>query len=390
MRALARCVACEDDAVAEPFRAVFSSTPSLDATMTAPIWILGATGRTGSAVARDLHARGLPVTLVGRDRARLVSLGIAGAEIVAAADVRAMIAALANARASVVVNTVGPFGAQAIAIARACPPGTHYVDVANDAVGCAALLAERVPTGSAWVTGAGFGFVATESIVAHLCRDRPPAATVRVTSVPYIATADNELVGEALAATILDALALGGRRYIGGELVRARFGAALETLTLPDRSVVTSGAAPVGDVVGAHRASRAPDAIATSGELPTGAAVRIAVPVIATLLELRPLRRFATRRIAAIRVPTPKHGRTSSYAHARVTWRDGTVREGWFSCGEAMAFTAASTGEVAARMATQSPPSGAYTPCELYGPELALACGATLQPHRASQVARPM
>jgi len=346
--------------------------------VTARIWILGATGRTGSAVARDLHARGLPLTLVGRDRARLAALGIAGAEIVVVADVPAMIAALAAAHASIVVNTVGPFGAQAIAIARACPPGTHYIDVANDAVGCAALLAERPPLGSAWVTGAGFGFVATECIVAHLCRDRPPAASVRVTSIPYIAGGDNDLVGEALAATIVDALVLGGRRYVGGKLVRASFGSARESLTLPDGSVITSGAAPIGELVAAQRASKAPDAVATSGELPTGAIVRAAVPVAATLLELRPLRRFVTRRIAAMRVPAPRHARTSSYAHARVTWPDGSVHEGWFCSGDAMEFTFASTAEIAARLATQSPPPGAHTPCELYGPELALACGATL------------
>jgi len=346
--------------------------------MTAPLWILGATGRTGSAVARELATRGLPVALVGRDRARLAALGIAGAEIVVVADVPAMTAAVAAGRASVVVNTVGPFGAQAIAVARACPPGTHYVDIANDAVGCAALLAERGTGTAAWVTGAGFGFVATESIVAHLCRGRSPAARVRVTSVPYLEGVENEVVGEALAATIVDAFALGGRRYVGGELVRASFGAAREALTLPDGSVVTSGAAPIGDVVAAQRASGAPDAIATSSEIPSGPVARVAVRAVSTLIENGSIRRFLTRRAAAMRTPAPKHRRTHSYAHARVTWPDGTVREGWFRCGDAMAFTVAATAEVAARLATEAPLPGAHTPCEMFGPELALACGATL------------
>jgi short subunit dehydrogenase-like uncharacterized protein len=44
--------------------------------MSAPeeIWILGATGRTGSAIARELAGRQLAPVLVGRDVARLRAL----------------------------------------------------------------------------------------------------------------------------------------------------------------------------------------------------------------------------------------------------------------------------------------------------------------------------
>jgi short subunit dehydrogenase-like uncharacterized protein len=72
---------------------------------------------------------------VGRDPTRLRELaGTIGGKprIVAAGSVDAVVTEPAQSTPAVVINTIGPFTETALPIARACPPGTHYVDLANE------------------------------------------------------------------------------------------------------------------------------------------------------------------------------------------------------------------------------------------------------------------
>src|SRR5918996_950749 len=179
-------------------------------------WVLGATGRTGSAVAARLHAQGTPLVLVGRNRERLetVAAGLDGTPQIMAGPLAAALAGLRRAAPAVVVSTVGPFTTTAAEVAGACPPGTHYVDVANELPAVEHLLGldRRGPAkGQTLVTGAGFGVLATESVLLRLCQDRPPAAEVRVDAVASVAT-EPGVLGAALAATIVQSLSYGGRQ----------------------------------------------------------------------------------------------------------------------------------------------------------------------------------
>src|SRR4051812_41021680 len=102
--------------------------------MSNEIWVLGATGRTGQAIARRLHERGAEVVLCGRDQGRLdrVAAGMPGVPTLTNADVRK--------GPAVVVNTVGPFTRTAAEVARSCPPGTHYLDMSNELAAAQAIL----------------------------------------------------------------------------------------------------------------------------------------------------------------------------------------------------------------------------------------------------------
>src|SRR3954464_9169651 len=106
------------------------------------IWILGATGRTGREIASRVAACGGTPVLVGRDAERLrktaAELGLNDAEVVETNDVAAEIA---RRRPAVVVNTIGVYAETAVPIARACLPGGHYLDLANDLVAMPRLLA---------------------------------------------------------------------------------------------------------------------------------------------------------------------------------------------------------------------------------------------------------
>ncbi len=340
------------------------------------IWILGALGRTGRGITAALAARGLPVVLVGRNRERLAA---SGAKFVVADGVEAIAAEIRRQRPSVVVNTIGEYAATAATIARACLPGGHYVDLAADLVAVPRLLdlhEEALAGGSTFVTGAGFGVLATEAVVAKLCEGRPAPSRVRVDALASVAV-EAGVVGVALAASIVDVLTTGGRRYENGRLVPARLGGDPQTLTLPDGETAKSGSVPSGELVAAQRASGAPSVAVTSALAPSSPVIRAVLPLLGRVLSVPVLRRFAVRRLAAVPTKAAPRPRTHSWGHAIVTWPDGTTREGWLRDSDGMNFTTAVVAEVAARLARGEGKPGAHTPTSALGADLAEAAGAT-------------
>ena len=355
--------------------------------MTETIWILGGTGRTGAAIATRLAARSIASVLVGRSANRLGAVASRiGAGTIIANGSAALAEAIRRGRPGVVVNTVGPFLTTAGPIIEAClAVGADYLDLANDMGAVPAILArhtEAVQAGSTLVTGAGFGATATESVVVRLCEDMPTAARVRTDMIPSIATEDG-VVGEAFAATLLDGMpgVPGGgrfqaRRITGGRVVAAGIGSRRIRLTTPDGAKVTSALLPLGELAAAQAASGASDAEAGSGEAPSGI-LRTILPALALLLRIGPLRRALTRRLAAVTTTAKPRPREHSWAHARVEWPDGTIREGWLQLGDASDATADFAAEVAARLAAGQGRPGAFTPAALFGQGLAEACGGT-------------
>jgi short subunit dehydrogenase-like uncharacterized protein len=346
------------------------------------IWILGATGRTGREIAAQVAARGGTPVLVGRNAERLrktaADLGLADVEVVETDEPAAEIA---RRRPAVVVNTIGGYAETAVPIARACLPGGHYVDLANDLVAMPRLLAlhdEAVAAGSTFVTGAGFGVLGTEAVVAQLCTDRPAPSHVQVDALPSVAI-DGGLLGEALAQSIISGLTTGGLRYEGGRMVPARLGADPREHSLPDGQTAKSAGAATGELLAAHLSSGAPAVVATSALIPGSRVARMLLPVAGALLKIAPLQRFAVRRLAAISAKPAPRPREHTWGHAVVSWADGTTREGWLRAGDAMDFTAGVAAEIAVRLDRGEGRPGAYTPARALGPEVAEAAGGTLQ-----------
>ena len=371
----------------------------MGAAMGTEVWILGGTGRSGRAIATELLSRGLSPILVGRDAARLQR---AAAEhnaatqpgtrtrTVVAASIEDMAAEIQRQQPAVVINTVGPFTTTAGPIARACLTGSHYVDLANDLPAVAALLdldQQAVAAGKTLVTGAGFGVTATESVVVQLSQqlgqqNKDAPVKVRVDMVPSLAM-EAGVIGEALAGTILDGFpdARGrgryeGRRYENGRLVRARIAGDPASLTLPDGTKVVTASMPLGELIAAQRASRAPNVVSASSEAPSSPAVRAVLPLATTLLAIAPVRAFARKRLAGVKLKSRERPREYSYGHARLEWPDGTIREGWLQLGDAQAFTGAVPAEITRRLLAGQGRPGAHTPAALFGSSLAEACGA--------------
>ncbi|MCW2871425.1 hypothetical protein [Actinacidiphila oryziradicis] len=92
------------------------------------IWVLGATGRSGRAIAAELVARHVSPVLVGHEATRLREPAekIGGdSRIVVAGSVDAVIPELAKSKPAVVVDTIGPFAQTALPIGhphRSPPP----------------------------------------------------------------------------------------------------------------------------------------------------------------------------------------------------------------------------------------------------------------------------
>lgn len=340
------------------------------------IWVLGALGRTGRGITAALAARGVPVVLVGRNRDRLAATG---SKFVVADGAEAIAAEIRRQRPAVVVNTIGEYATTAGTIARASLPGGHYVDLAADLVAVPRLLdlhEEALDGGSTFVTGAGFGVLATEAVVAKLCEGRPTPSAVRVDAVASVAIEAGAL-GVALAASIVDALTTGGREYRNGRLVPSRLGANAQTLVFPDGETAKSASMPSGELMAAQRASGAPSVTVTSGLAPASPAVRAVLPLLGRVLAIPPLRRSAVRRLAGIQGKAAPRPRAHSWGHAVVTWPDGTTREGWLRAGEGMDFTTSVVAEVAARLARGEGKPGAHTPASALGAEVAEAAGGT-------------
>lgn len=343
------------------------------------IWVLGATGRTGRAVSARLHKTGARLVLVGRDGARLRALADElGADLpVVAGPLEQVLAGMGRAAPGVVVNTVGPFTSTAVLVLAACPPPTHYVDVANELAAVTGTLERHehaAGTGQTFVTGAGFGVLATESVVLQLCQGQPAAARVRVDALASVAL-EAGVVGPALAGTIVDSLAAGGGRVRAGRVVPAQPAGDLERLTTPDGVSFSSVSAPTGELVAAWRASGASEVVAGSGLLPSGRAVRAVLPALTVLTRAPAVRRLATAGLARVPLKTQDRPQEFSWAHARVEWDDGRVREGWLRTGDGTDFTADVTAEVTRRLVLGEGRPGAYTPGALFGPTLAVAAG---------------
>jgi short subunit dehydrogenase-like uncharacterized protein len=349
---------------------------------TEEIWLLGATGRTGRSIGARLVEAGREPVLVGRDGERMqaagTGMGLTDPRLVIADSIPGIAAAIDEQKPAVVINTIGGYAQTAGMIARACLPGGHYLDLANDLVAIPRLLDlndEAVDGGSTFVTGAGFGVLGAQSVVAKLCEGRSTPTHVRVDVVPSVAIEAGPL-GEALAESIVSGMTTGGLRYEGGQLVPARLASEPQRVTLPDGDVVGSALVPLGELVAAQLASGAPSVVVTSALLPTGAA-RHLLPTLGRILSIAALRKFAVRRLSAVTLKAAPRPREHSWSHAVVSWPDGTTREGWLQCDDAMDFTCAVMAQGALALARGEAKSGAYTPAIAFGADLAIAAGGT-------------
>lgn len=344
------------------------------------IWILGATGKGGRAIASELIGSDAELVLVGRDHDRLDSVATAlggRCRTLVATGAVELAALIAAEKPAVVVNTVGPFGETTEPLARACvAAGSHYVDLANELPPVQALLAmddDARRAGVTLVTGAGFGVLATEALAVELAAGRPAASSALVAAMPTV-----DGLGSAVLASVIDAVAYGGRRYRDGQLQRTRLGADHALIPVPGLPAIAALAVPTGELEAAHRASGAGDVVALSSEVPSGRIVRAVLPLLTALLAVRPIRIGLLRLIDRARLTPPAKSGDTSWAYARLEWADGSHREAWLRTGEGYGFTAKVAAHTVLRLGAGQGRAGAFTPGALFGAALAREAGAQI------------
>lgn len=346
------------------------------------VMILGATGRTGRAIAARLDASGTQLVLFGRDRQRLEQSASTLSRIprFETGSLEQLGKVLSAQPPAVVVSTVGPFASTAATVIDALPANTHYLDLSNEYASFEAVFTRDTAArraGQTLIPGAGFGVVATESVLVALTDGQPTATHVRVDAVPSVAS-DGDAIGAALAGSIMDSVPLGRRQVQAGKLVTTAFDDTPVQLVTPDGDRVTSINFPSGDLFAAWRDSQAANVVSGSTEIPAGLVIRYALPALGLVAHSLRVRRLLVKQMAKAKLPERPRPRVHSWGHAKVRFPDGSEREGWMRAGEAMDFTADVAAEVTRRLLAGETCPGARTPCSLFGPGLAEAAGGEL------------
>lgn len=198
-----------------------------------PLAVLGATGYVGRIVCECAREAGLPLRLVGRRRDALKARARDGDEIAVgdARDARGLAEALRGAFA--VASTAGPFLAVGTgAIDAALDAGIHYVDPSPEQAFTRRVYEEygerARERGVAVVPSLGFDY-AVGDLAAHLAADGLgplDEVVVAYSTAPFVPSAGSR-------TTIGHVLEQPQVSFVGGRLVRSRFGATTRRVRFP-------------------------------------------------------------------------------------------------------------------------------------------------------------
>ena len=348
------------------------------------VYIIGATGRSGTSVASFLATKQVPLVLVGRRLEALQAMADSlskqtQTKIVMADSIESICQEVSKAENPIVIaNFIGPFCTTAVSLVKASPVGSHYVDISNECRSFEDIFGlheQALKENRCLVVGAGFGVVASEATVMKACaekKDSPPLK-LRVDTIPYVK--DTGPIGPTIAATIVEKLHDTGKIYQDGKLKDIMVGTLVIELTLPDQATtVKTGSAPQGDLMAAQRVSGAPNVVAASSAVPMSSLNYIVMPIMRGLVTFPAIKRLITRRVENMMFPSSPF--QHSYSHVKAEWADGSTKEVWLRLGDGTDFTNMACGEVTYRLASGDSKPGAYTPGALYGIDLALSAGA--------------
>ena len=333
-------------------------------------WMLyGAYGATGRLILEEALRRGHRPLLAGRDADQLAELarttGLAFQRL-ALDDAAALRSALSRVRA--VVNAAGPYRLTGPAMRAAClDAGCSYFDISGELEDFNAALdcdAEARARDIAVVPGVGYGVVFGEGLAAHVASRLPDATWMRLSFATQTATRSRGALLSTAAA-----IAGGGREIREHQLRPRALASSSWRAPDPTASKMKFSAAPLAELVAAHR-STGISSIVAGIPLPFGAAtlMRFAGPVLGKLL---------TRKAA--REPSTPSATSSAEAVNRL--RSRIWAEAGNLSGERVAATletgegyrAAATAAVnAVELQLKEPRRGALTPAQAFGARFAL------------------
>jgi short subunit dehydrogenase-like uncharacterized protein len=332
-------------------------------------WMLyGAYGSTGRLILEEALRRGHRPMLAGRDAGQLAALGQeTGLDVRAIGldDAAALRAALTGV--STVLLAAGPFGETGPAMRAACvATGCSYLDVNGEIDEFAAALAGDAAARDAGVgiiPGVGYGVVFGESLAAQLAARLPDAIWLRLSLATQLGTRSRGAQMSTAAA-----IGAGGREIRDGALQRRAVASKSWHVAVPNAPSTLFAAAPLAELLAAHRSTRIPNIIAGIELSRTAAlAMRVAGPLLARILAVT-----ATRaQKGAPREAVADDSRLRSRMWAEAGNPSGGCVAAMLETGEGYRAAAAAAVQ-ALELQLQKPRVGALTPAQAFGAEFGL------------------
>jgi len=341
--------------------------------MTAPArsnWMLyGAYGSTGRLILDEALSRGHSPVLAGRDGARLRALGqTTGLSTLELSFDDAATLRMSLSSLNCVLHAAGPFHLTGPPMREAClDAGCSYLDVngeIDDFSAAMACDARARDAGVAVIAGVGYGVVFAECVAAQVARRMPDATWLRL-SLATRTDGSSRGAQRSAAATIV----AGGRDIHNGVLRRRPLASSTWRVRGTAASATRFAAAPLAELVAAHRSTGIPSIVAGI-PLSRGSAalLRFAGPLLGRFLTGRAER--------ASRAPKPVPPAAAvGLLRSRVWAEAGNARgervAGMLETGEGYRAAAAAAVR-AVELHLAKPRVGALTPVEAFGSNFAL------------------
>jgi short subunit dehydrogenase-like uncharacterized protein len=340
----------------------------------APIAVVGATGFTGKLVVADLHGRGVPVRVIGRNQAKCEEVarrhpGVEPSPV--AWDVAAIAAALDGCGA--VISCAGPFAEIGHPVAQAAVrAAVPYCDSTGEQVFIRwvfdELDAPARTAGIALVPAAGFDYVPGDLGAAIVAEGMGPLQRI---DVVYGTESAATSVGTRVSS--VGVMASPGVVLRDGALRPLRIGSAKRTVDL-GFARMTGGAIPTGEAL---QVPRHVDVQTVYGYLALDGRMSPSAPgagLFTAALKLPgavTLMKSLARR--GIEGPGERSRRKAVGCHVQAVARDGRRRAVLLEGRDPYGFTAASLAELALRLAGGADATGACAPAQVVDPRGFLA-----------------
>lgn len=329
--------------------------------------IYGATGYTGTLIARLAKARGLSPVLAGRNAAALATMGKSmGLDFRVSRLDRPDELRDAISTMSVVVNAAGPYSATAEPLFSAClHAGTHYLDVAGEIPVFEALQKRDAAARQANIMlmpGVGFVVLASDCLAAHVARKLPDAQRLR------LGVSRTNLFSRGSARTMMELFDGGIKVRQNGKLVTVGIGS-LERQFDFGRGAKPAVVVSWPDVVTAYHSTQIPN-IETYFEVGPMERSAIFYARSAGWLMQLPLSRPLLNAQISMLPQGPSDEQRAEQSRvivAEVEDSAGRIVRSRLTTPEAYSFTAESTLLVVTRILAGDWESGFRTPSQIFG-----------------------
>jgi short subunit dehydrogenase-like uncharacterized protein len=333
----------------------------------------GATGYTGSLIARTALEQGLTLILAGRSREKLAALADEtgyGYRVFDVDDTAAVHRGMADV--GVLLNCAGPFSRTYRSLTDACLEArAHYLDVTGEIAvfeGVAARDAEARAVGVMLLPGAGFDVVPSDCLARYLSERLPGAVRL------LLGVSGSGPLSHGTATTAVENQASGGMIRQGGRLTRVPAAYRTRTIDFGDGRPRTAVTIPWGDVATAYYSTGIPD-IEVYAAVPRRL-IRLmrASRYIGSLLRMKPVQQIQKRLIRS-RPPGPSQEELAEgegRVWGRVEDAHGNHATAAVRTPNGYRLTALAALHVLRHALQGNAPPGYQTPATAYGADLIL------------------